>query len=67
LYDAERDEALKEELLSALAEAEDKRALKKLIAVAKSDPSVKLRKKAIALLGESDDPEAVKFLEGLIK
>jgi hypothetical protein len=35
--------------------------------VAKSDSSFNLRKKAISLLAESDDPEAVKFLEGLVR
>jgi HEAT repeat protein len=41
--------------------------LRKLIEVAKSDPSPKMRRKAIEALGESDDPEAAEFLEKIIR
>jgi hypothetical protein len=54
-------------MLSAIGDSNNSRAVKKLMEVAKSDPSIELRKKAISLLGESDDPEAIKFLEGLVR
>jgi HEAT repeat protein len=67
LYSAERDEEMKEEVLEALGESGSKRSLHKLIEVARNDPSPRLRKKAVLLIGERDDPEAVKFLEGIVK
>jgi len=45
----------------------NKRALRKLMEIIKSDAAVRLKKRAIEALGESDDPEAVKFLEELLK
>jgi len=35
--------------------------------IAKSDASVEMRKKAIFWLGQSRDPEAVKFIEEILK
>ena len=35
--------------------------------IARSDPSVEQRKLAVRYLGESKDPEALKFLEELLK
>jgi HEAT repeat protein len=66
-YNGERDEQMKEEVLEALGESSSKKSLEKLIDVARSDPSPRLRKKAILMLGERNDPEAAKFLEGIIK
>jgi HEAT repeat protein len=37
------------------------------MAIARNDQSVDLRKLAVRLLGESKDPEALKFLEDLLK
>jgi HEAT repeat protein len=67
LYSAGQDEQIKEDVLEALGESSTKRSLQKLIDIARSDPSPKLRKKAVQLLSERDDPEAIKFLEGIIK
>jgi len=66
LYDAAGDEGTKNEILDALGDAERVEALQKLMAVAQRDPSIKLRRRAIALLGESEDPVAFKFLEELM-
>jgi HEAT repeat protein len=66
-YDAAGEEQTKDEILDALGDSGSTQALKKLMAVAQRDPSVKLRRRAIALLGESEDPAAFAFLEGLIK
>jgi hypothetical protein len=67
LYDTAQDEETKEEILEALGEANVEPAWQKLAAVAQRDTSVKLRKEAIELLGESDDPNATRFLEQLIR
>jgi hypothetical protein len=39
----------------------------KLIDIAKRDSSTELRKQAIFWLGQSNDPDAIKFLEELLK
>jgi len=67
LYDSEPDAEIKEEILRALGNTKQKAALRKLFDVARRDPNVELRKRAISLIGESDDPEAAKFLEELLK
>jgi HEAT repeat protein len=66
-YDTARDEETKEDILEALAEADSTRALQKLMSVARGDSSLKLRRRAIALIGESDDPAAFQLLEQLVK
>jgi HEAT repeat protein len=67
LYDAEADAGVKEYVLRALADTKQKAALRKLLDVARREPNLELRKLAIRLLGESDDPEAARFLEELLK
>lgn len=67
LYDAEADREVKADILRALGNTQSKTALRKLLDVARRDPDLELRKRAISLLGESDDPEATKFLEELLK
>jgi hypothetical protein len=58
---------MKEDILEALAESEQKPALQKLSQVALRDSSLRLRKRALALMGESDDPDVIKFLEEMLK
>jgi len=67
LYDSSSHEETKREILDALAEDSSARSLEKIMVVAQRDPSVRLRKRAIELLADSDDPVALKFLEKLIK
>lgn len=67
LYGAEQNEEMKGEILSAFIESGKKAGVRKVIEVARSDASMRMRKKAIELLGDSDDPEAVKFLEDVIR
>ena len=67
LYDAARDEATRRDILDALSEAGGAAALQKIISVARSDASMAVRKHAIELLGESDDPAALTYLEGLLR
>jgi hypothetical protein len=66
-YDTERDTEIKGALLRGLGDSHQKAALHKLMDVARRDQSVELRKLAIRLIGESRDPEALKFLEDLLK
>jgi HEAT repeat protein len=67
MYDAETDEAMKSQFLFAFSQSKSKDALQKLIQVAKNDASLTMRRKAVSYLGQSRDPEAVKFLEDLLK
>jgi HEAT repeat protein len=54
-------------LLRSFGESKQKSAVRKLMTIAKNDPSVELRKTAVRYLGESKDPEALKFLEDILK
>ena len=67
MYDGERDAQVKVTLIRAFGDSHQKVALRKLIAIARSDQSVELRKLAVRQLGESKDPEALRFLEELLK
>lgn len=67
LYDSAKDEETKSEILEALSDADVEPALQKLVAVAQRDPSIRLRKQAIELLGDSEDPAAASFLEQLVR
>jgi HEAT repeat protein len=76
LYDKEKSEELKASILHSLGRraaaggsdaAVQKRALAKIFSVAKSDSSSEMRRQAVYFLGTSKDPEAVKFIEDLLK
>lgn len=67
MYDAEQNDQLKMMLMRAFAESPQKSALRKLMNIARNDPSVERRKLAIRFVGQSRDPEAMKFLEDLLK
>lgn len=67
LYDSEKNDQVKASILHSLADSQQKVALRKLMDVARRDPSVEMRKMAIHAIGESRDPEALKFLEEIIK
>lgn len=68
LYDSEQSVELKRSLLHALSESKQKSALRKLMAVARSQSEpVELRRTAVHRIGESKDPEARAFLEELLK
>jgi len=45
----------------------NKSGIRKLMTIARNDPSVEMRKRAVQFLGQSKDPEAMKFLEDLLK
>lgn len=67
LYDAERDEQFKLSIIRAFAKSNQSKATRKLLDIAKNDPSDRLRLEAIYSLGTSRDPEVIRFLESLIK
>jgi HEAT repeat protein len=77
LYDGEKNAEIKVSILHSLGvqaarpaapePSPQKRALHKLFDVAKKDPSVELRTQAVHSIGQSKDPEAVKFIEDLLK
>ncbi len=68
LYDREKNEELKDQILGSLANSNDKRVVQRLINIAK-DPQapIERRKRAIGWLSRSKDPEVLKFLEDLLK
>ena len=67
MYDSEQNQQVKTMLLRGFGDSKHKVAVRKLMTIAKNDPSVELRKLAVRYLGESKDPEALKFLEDLLK
>ena len=67
LYDSEPDEAFRISLIRAFSNAAQKQATRKLMDIAKSDKSDKLRLEAIYSLRTSKDPAVLNFLENLIK
>ena len=67
LYDSEADETFKVSIIRAFSGVKQARAVQKLLDIARSDKSDKLRLEAIYALRNSKDPEVLKFLENLIK
>src|SRR5260370_28068556 len=67
MYDAEQNVQVRAALIRAFGDSKQKAAVTKLIAIARGDSSVDLRKLAVRHLGESKDPDALKFLECLLK
>ncbi|HYY94203.1 MAG TPA: HEAT repeat domain-containing protein [Pyrinomonadaceae bacterium] len=67
LYDSERNDELKLSLLSSLGRYRNQRAYQKLeqIVTNTAEP-IERRKVAISLLGNSKDPEVIKFLTGIL-
>ncbi len=66
LYDRMTDESLKEQVIFALSQRDEREATDKLIDIARHDRNIELRKKAIFWLGQRDDPRVRKLLEELI-
>lgn len=67
IFDDSTDKGMRRHALLSLRETRSKTALRKLIQVAKGDPDIELRKHAVIMISESKDPEAVQFLEELVK
>ena len=58
---------MKKKIIFSLSQTGQKAALRKLMEIAKTDSSTELEKQAIFWLGQSNDPDAIKFLEELLK
>ena len=67
IYNTEQNEEIKIQIILALGGSKSKAGLQKLIELAKKETSIELRRQAILALGRSSDPEAIKFLEGILK
>jgi HEAT repeat protein len=66
LYDTEKDEGVKAEIIHALGDSEERAALRKLSEIAARDSSLKLRRLALEALSDSEDPEAIKLFEEIL-
>jgi HEAT repeat protein len=60
------DRALREQVIFALSQRSEPRAVDQLMNIAQHDGDITLRKKAIFWLGQSSDPRAMTFLRRLI-
>ena len=68
LYDKMTDPEIKEQLIFVFSQrGRDSKAVDKLMDIAKNDKDREMRSKAVFWLGQSRDPRAVKFLEGVIE
>ena len=68
LYDSERDNDLKDHLLSAIGQYQNQRAYQKLMQIVRNPAEpLERRKAAISYLSRSKDPAIMKFLEDLLK
>jgi tetratricopeptide (TPR) repeat protein len=67
MYDAESDEGFKASLIQTFSSMKQDQATNKLLSIARSDKSDKLRLEAIYSLRGNKNPEVIKFLEDLIK
>ena len=66
LYDKVRDNEVKAQLIWVLSSKNETAATDKLIGIAKRDPDVQMRKKAIFWLGQSHDPRVKQLLLDII-
>jgi HEAT repeat protein len=66
LYDRVRDNEIKGQLIWVLSSKNETAATDKLIEIAKRDPDVDMRKKAIFWLGQSHDPRVKQLLLDII-
>lgn len=68
LYDSEKDEGVKDQIMSSFGNFNDPRATRKLIEIAKNPQTpIERRKRAIGGLSRSKDPAVLQFLEDLLK
>jgi HEAT repeat protein len=65
-YEQSRDREMREQAIWLLSDQKSSTALDKLIAIARTEPDVELRKKAIFWLGQSDDPRVKRLLVEII-
>jgi HEAT repeat protein len=67
IYDqAKGDEEIQEQVLFVYSQRREPAAVDKLMTIAKSDPNVEMRKKALFWLGQKNDPRVKQFIRDLI-
>ncbi len=66
LYDAVSDQGLKDTLIGIYARSGERSAIDKLIAIARTETNVNVRRRAISALSSSDDPRVKEALKDLI-
>ncbi|MGZ8843314.1 MAG: HEAT repeat domain-containing protein [Pyrinomonadaceae bacterium] len=69
LFDTEKDEKIKDQIMNALASSQDKKVTLKLIEIAKNPQTpIERRRRAIMLLSSrGKDPDVINYLESLLK
>jgi len=68
LYDSEKNEEIKDQIIGALASSRDQKVTHKLIQIAKSpQTTIERRRRIVTILAGRKDPEAIQFLEDLVK
>jgi HEAT repeat protein len=68
IFDGEKSDMVRSQIIDVLARSQDKRAQAKLMEVAKNTSTpVETRKRAVMALSRSKDPEVLRFLEDLLK
>ncbi|HYD51538.1 MAG TPA: HEAT repeat domain-containing protein [Gemmatimonadaceae bacterium] len=66
LYGRMRDAALKEQLIWVLSESDERAATDKVVDIARNDPDVRMRKRALFWLGQRNDPRIQQLLLEII-
>ncbi|MBT5876394.1 MAG: HEAT repeat domain-containing protein [Candidatus Latescibacteria bacterium] len=67
VYAAEQSDDVKNQILHSLNETKHRSGLVQLMEIARTDPNLKMRMKAVNYLGRNKDPDAQRFLEELLK
>jgi HEAT repeat protein len=67
LYDSTPDAQLREALISIFSRLGEKASTDKLIAIAKTDENVQLRRRAITALSRNSDPAVKEALSGIVE
>src|SRR5258707_843689 len=68
LYDSEKNEELKDQIIYSLGSSKDPRVVDKLIQIAGNPQTpIERRRHAVSMLSRSQDPKVQKFLEDLLK
>jgi HEAT repeat protein len=67
LYSRLKDAEMKEQLVFALSQRNEKAAVDKLIEIAKTDPDREMRKKALFWLSQSHDPRVAQLLQEILE
>jgi len=68
IYNGARgDDAMQEQVIFVLSQRRESAAVDKLMDIAKSDPNIDMRKKALFWLGQKNDPRIKQFILDLIR